>query len=301
MERVSVDNKSNLRGQFFGFLSCLMWGLAFLYNKILIKHFDFISINFYRYVVGTVALVIIVKLMRINEKIKKKDIMKIVSTGVLGMALYNVFTTLSLKYLPTTICGVFNGAIPILTVFIEYAIIQKKKMPRRLVFIACVSFLGIALVVLGSNSGSIGSDYKGYLFLILSIFSWIYYTFASKDILDRYNTLIVLKYQIICAMILFVIPMAFKGNSVIAEMVLFSKVEIVGSLIGLGVFCSAFAYIFYAKGLLIIGQSQMSFYTNLMPVISIIGGLLVLGETTSIIQMSGVVIVVMSVFFKGGS
>lgn len=301
MERISVDKKSNLKGQLYGFLSCLMWGLAFLYNKILINYFDFISINFYRYVVGTVTLVFIVKFMRIEGKIEGKDKIKVVSTGIMGMALYNVFTTLSLKYLPTTICGVFNGAIPILTVFIEYVIIQKKKMPKKLVLTACISFIGISLVVLGSNSQSVESDYKGYLFLTMSIIAWIYYAFASRDIFDRYSTLTVLKDQIVWAMLLFIIPMLYKGDSVINEMVLFKNLEILVSVIGLGVFCSAFAYIFYAKGLIATSQSQMSFYTNLIPVISVIGGLLILGETSSIIQMSGVVIVVVSVFLKGES
>ncbi|HHY64716.1 MAG TPA: DMT family transporter, partial [Clostridiaceae bacterium] len=64
------------------------------------------------------------------------------------------------------------------------------------------------------------------------------------------------------------------------------------NLLFLGVFCSALAYVFYLGGIKILGPVLPSSLLNLIPVVTIIAGVVFLNETLSVYQAAGSILII---------
>jgi drug/metabolite transporter (DMT)-like permease len=71
------------------------------------------------------------------------------------------------------------------------------------------------------------------------------------------------------------------------------------NLLYLSLFCSALAYYLYNLAVKGLGATVSSMFLNLIPVVSIIGGVLVLGERISLLQIGGMLLIMTSLFFVG--
>lgn len=301
MEKTLSISKENIMGQLAGIGSCLLWGLAFVYSKVLVRYFDAITINFVRYMISSLFIFFIIKMTGVQIRLNKKVMTKAAMSGILGMAIYNLFTTLALKTVSASMVSIFNGAIPIFTLLIDTIFVSKRGISKKLVFAAALSFVGILIVVLGDGNDALGNgSIMGYVFLSLSLASWLCYTFVGKSIMENNNRLLVLQYQVLGSCLIF-LPMSLftlhSSNLVIGN---FLNQEVIISFIVLGVFCSAVGFIFYSKALVTIGHSMSALYMNLIPVVSVIASWFVLGEALTIYKLVGVVVVVISLIIGGG-
>jgi drug/metabolite transporter (DMT)-like permease len=74
--------------------------------------------------------------------------------------------------------------------------------------------------------------------------------------------------------------------------------QLIFGLLYLGIFPSVLALIFWNKGVAEIGPSRASIFLNLLPVFTIIGAVLFLGETVSMFQLIGGIVVVVGVYLS---
>lgn len=300
MEKVLSTSKENIIGQLAGISSCLLWGLAFVYSKVLVRYFDAITINFVRYMISSIFIFLIIKVTGVQIRLNKKIIKKAALSGILGMAVYNLFTTLALKSVSASMVSIFNGAIPIFTLLIDTVFVSKKGISKKLALAAVLSFLGILIVVLGNGNEGLGKgSIIGYIFLSLSLASWLCYTFVGKSIMENNNRLVILQYQVLSSCLIFLPIGLFTVKSANVDFRIFLNTQVIISFIVLGVFCSAVGFIFYSKALVTIGHSMSALYMNLMPVVSVVASWFVLGESLTLNKIIGVVIVVASLIIGG--
>ena len=121
--------------------------------------------------------------------------------------------------------------------------------------------------------------------------SWVIYIISSKRISDSFSGIALTTYQTLLGT-LFLLPLALLERD---SWIPISPVAWL-NILYLAVFCSAISYFLYIYSLSYLDSVIVSSYTNLIPVVSTLGGIFFLGEKITLQQILGGLIVIAGVF-----
>lgn len=286
-------DRNHFKGHLAALLACIVWGLTFVHTRVLIGIFSATSIIFMRYFIASTLLFSLIIVKGLYRRPKARDVLMMLITGGLGMFGYNILLTYSLYTITPSLSSVFNGIIPLFTVLVDYLFMRRKPLPLRLLIAGLCSFLGIFLVAQGDGLSLAGNAWIGISLMMLATCFWIVYTFKSEALFRDYHQLEVLAFQTLSACLI-TLPFVVREG---VELSYFSDPSILVHVLSLGLLCSMGAFVLFAKGLMIIGQSKASLYLNIVPITSVIGAFLVLGDPITLAKVSGIVVVITALRF----
>jgi drug/metabolite transporter (DMT)-like permease len=179
------------------------------------------------------------------------------------------------------------AAIPIFTLTIE-SIRHKQKLALLTLAMILVSIGGVYLFLFVDGLPDFSSDtFLGNLLVFGAMMSWIAYTYVSKRLSTRYNSLKITTIQTFCSIPLFV---PFLLHEVPAWRMP-SSLSLL-NLAFLGILCSAAAYVAFLYGLQKLGPVIPSAFLNLMPVVTIVTGMVLLAEIPTLTQIIGATLII---------
>ncbi len=120
--------------------------------------------------------------------------------------------------------------------------------------------------------------------------SWVAYNMVGRNLHRRFSDFAVTAYQVLFGAV-FLAPLAFfeRGSWVpLAPIVILC-------ILYLALFCSAASYFLYIYALARIGPVGIAPFINLIPVVGVLGGVLILGERVSPLQIVGGVVAIVGV------
>lgn len=272
-------------------VTVFVWGISFINIRVAMGVMGAMTLGALRFFMATIMLYAIMKFKKIDLRMKKKDLPLFLISAGIGITVYFYFENNGVKYTSASIASIIIGAIPVFSVIAE-AIIYKKKLSRVLIASVLLSVIGVGLIV-GIDISDIenGGSMLGYLMMFGAVFSWIIYSIANKPLFERYDQAPITFYQSLIGLIFFLPFVPFEQNHWAAF-----NLEIFLHVFFLAAFASALGFYLYLKGLDYLGISESSVYINLIPVVTVIISYFWLGETLTLLQMVGGVIVIASVY-----
>jgi drug/metabolite transporter (DMT)-like permease len=203
-----------------------------------------------------------------------------------------VFENQGLTMTSASNASMLVAAIPVFALVAE-SIAKKTRLELASLICIIASILGVYFVIFEGGVPDLSSDsFLGSLLVLGAMISWIFYTFISKKLGEKYSSLKMTTIQTILSIPLF-IPF-IVGES--GQWKIPSNISLL-NLLFLGVFCSALSYVFYLFGIKTLGPVLPSALLNLIPVVTIFTGTIFLSETLSIYQISGAVLIIGSLSF----
>lgn len=264
-----------------------VWGISFVSTKIILNDLPPVSIAFFRQFVALVPLLIMMTYKKESFKLQKGEVFLFILATLFGIVLYFFFENRGLTMTTASNASMLVAAIPIFALIVE-SIAQRKPLELPALFCIIASVLGVYFVIFEDGLPDFSSKtFLGNLLVVGAMISWIIYTFLSKSLGEKYNSLKLTTLQTLFSIPLF-IPFvlgevnAWKIPSLLS----------LGHLTFLGVFCSALAYVFYLFGLKALGPVLPSALLNLIPVVTILVGTLFLDEKMSPLQILGAALIV---------
>ncbi|WP_227935286.1 DMT family transporter [Alkalihalobacillus deserti] len=231
-----------------------------------------------------------------NRSLWIKEWKPLVSLSLSGIVLFNFFLYASLQYTSSTNVAVIEASTPIFAIILGMVFLQER--------LNIVQYVGIFLSLVGAlwviTKGSLEviSQFQfniGDILVLIAVFVWAIYSLLIKQHNHKYPLYGSLAVMLFIALII-LFPFAVyewrKGFDY-----LFDPKLIVG-LLYLGIFPSVIALIFWNKGVAAIGPARASIFLNLIPFFTIIGAVLFLGETVTIIQLLGGIVVIAGVYLS---
>ncbi|WP_079529554.1 DMT family transporter [Halobacillus hunanensis] len=211
-----------------------------------------------------------------------------------GITFFNTFIYGALQFTTATNVSVLESVIPVVTVIIS-AFMLKEKLSFIQWSGIMLSLLGAVWVVmdgrlfqLTSMAWNIGDG-----LMIGSIVSWAVYSVYVKQYMHLFPSFAaILLMTGISVVLLFPVVLiewwvtgvpSFNGSS-----------HVLG-LLYLGIFPSFIALILYNRAVDALGPSKASVFLNFLPVVTMVGAYFWLGETITVMQMIGAVIVISGV------
>ncbi|TKH08710.1 DMT family transporter [Peribacillus simplex] len=272
------------------FLLSLLWGSTFYFTKLLLPDFHPVSIVFYRCLFGMMAL-----LPFFLWKKSKKDFQRVPALlliTLISAGIPWVFMSLSLRGLDTTISGVLNASGPIFGIVLS-VLIFRTPVTRQELWSVLVGFGGICTTLIAGMNGSDPFHFGPAGLLLVAVCFYSMSAVLSANNL-KHCSLITLSFMTMLAgtiysgiFMMFVEPKSFQHFNDLKPFLLF---------IVLGMVISGFGNVLYYYLVKSGGALFALLVTYLMPIMTILLGVLFLEEKVNGGILSGLLFVFTSVY-----
>ncbi|WP_416150459.1 DMT family transporter [Salipaludibacillus sp. HK11] len=211
-----------------------------------------------------------------------------------GVTFFNTFIYGSLQFTTSSNVAVLETVIPALTVVLS-AILLKERLIKIQWFGVCLSLIGALWVVMDGKIFNLASMIwnPGDFIMIGAIISWSIYSIMVKKYMHLFPSFAALLVMTGISIIV-LLPIVAVEWLLVGVPTLFEPNLMVG-LLYLGVFPSFIALMFFNRAVSVLGASKSSIFLNFLPVFTIIGAYLWLGEQITSMQITGAVIVIAGV------
>ncbi len=271
----------------------VIWALNFSVIKVTLEEIDPFSFNALRYVFAALILITVTKWRGFNIFVKKEHLLPLIGVGIVGNLVYQVVFIVGVNLTNAANSAVILGTIPVWIALFAHIFTDEKLNFNKLIGMLS-AFLGVGLIIFGREGGFSfnSSNALGDLIVLGSAIAWATYTILSKKYLKLYNSS---QYSAFISLVGVVGLLIVGAPSLIKTD--FSSISMAGygGILYSGILSVGLAYLIWNRGVHLIGAIKTAAYQNLVPVLGLIFGIVLLGETLSLIQYVGCFFVIFGI------
>ncbi len=275
-------------------LAAMFYAGNLIVGKPVTQEIPPIMLSFFRYLIAAIVILPIgYREWKNNKELWKKEWKAILALSITGLVLFNIFVYLALNYTTSINAGIVEASTPIFTLILTFLLFGER-FSRKQMLGVFISLFGVFFVITKGSLEVITSLQfnSGDLIMLLAMITWSFYSIFIKQHTWKFPTYGALLVMVVVAIIIFIPLMTIEMNQ-------FSTInwswKVIAGLIYLGVFPSLVALIAYNKGIEAIGPSRASVFLNLIPVFTMLGAVIFLGEQLTWIQLIGSFFVIFGV------
>jgi len=283
-------NGSIALGHLLVFITILIWSVAFVGNKVLLFYITPIEVMLYRFALAYVVLLLIYPKIKTFNSIKDEAYFFLI--GFLGIFLYFLLENFALKYTQATNVGLYMGAIPLFTAIIAHFMLKDEKLNANIIIGFTLSMIGMALILLDGKGFNL--RLKGDILAILAAATFALYSTILKLAPKGYHFIVITRKSFFYAVVLMLLYHFISHKPLHLQALLLPKVY--GNVIFLGLFASSLAFLFYKKGVEIIGSVKSTNYIYLVPLLTAITGIIVLNEKLTFKMIIGGTLILLGLY-----
>ena len=263
-----------------------IWGGTFVAGKIVVATLTPLMGSFARYVVACSALLVAAFVLEGGlPKLTPRQWLATFVLGLFGVFCYNLFFMGALARLPASRAALIIALNPAITIAISAVVLKERLSARRWSGVA-VALLGVAIVVSKGEFASFSSAGVGLgeLFMFAAVSSWALYTLIGRKVLGGLTPLAATNYAALWGTLMLGAVAAPAFDTLHPSQF---DWRMVASLLYLGVFGTALAFVWYYMSVKKVGASTTSIFNNLVPVFGVAISVLVLGEPLLVSMLVG--------------
>jgi len=270
-----------------------IWGFNFAIVKAIYADFHPLAFNALRFAVATAAMVMLLRLRGDSFQVDPADRMGIFGLALLANTMYQFLFVIGLASTKAGNAGLLMALTPIFAYLIGVFGKREQFSPSVLAGIV-VSLTGVAVIILsGSSEVSFGETWKGDLLLMGAAFCWGWYSGASTRLLAKYGALRLTVLTMIPGTIMMV---PFSMPWMVRQSWTTISAKAWAGFAYSTFLAIVYSYFVWAYALSRIGVARTAVFSNLTPIVALLGAWLLLGEVPTKIQMLGVLCVLSGVF-----
>ncbi|MEQ8390760.1 MAG: DMT family transporter [Thalassospira sp.] len=277
----------------FGLLA-LVWGLTFLFNKTSSTLISPEQVVVVRVVIGFMPVFAVAMIRRKLRWAHLRHIHHFVVMSLLAASVYYISFARGIALLPTSVAGMLSGAIPMFS-FVGAAIfLRSEPINRRSIGGLLFGFAGVMLIAQPWNTSVSVSDLAGIGYIAFgSACVGLSFVYARRFLSPLgISSLALCTYQLGLASIMM---LTFTDMTNVDAIFTDWKIA-TGLIVGLGLFGTGIAFICYYHVVEKLGAVKAASVTYIPPVIGLITGILILGETVTVLHVVAMTIILSGVF-----
>ncbi len=280
-------------------------GFSFIFLKIGLRYASAMDLMAHRFTAAIMSLLVIwlFGLIRIPRfSLKKAKPLLILS--IFYPLMFFTLQTFGMKYSTASEAGIIFAAVPVITLLAARIFLREKTTILQKTGIA-LSIAGILFIIYKAGVLPGDTSIKGVLLLLLSVFSVVVYYVLGKKTGVHFSAMEITVWMTVLAFLVFNV---WSVTSHLLDHTLgqffkpLAQPEFLWTVLYLGVLSSMLTAFLTNYALTQIPASQIAVFNNLSPVIAILGGVLILGETLFTYHIIGGLLVLagvaMTLFFK---
>jgi len=269
---------SKLRQSFTAYSGLLVlsviWGLAFVAIKQVVTELTPVNLALLRWLVASVPFLILLPIIgRPKAKFERGDVPRLLIVALANVAGYHI----SLYYAETTLSAGLSALLtsfgPIFIAILSYLLLGEKA-GRKVLIGLLLAIAGTAVLSTGSISVNDLSSYAGIIENLITALCYALFTVLAKPLVHKYGSA---STTIMAGLVGTAMMLPLLSQSFFVQVSALS-VQGWGSVLYLSLLSTVFGYLmFYAlvsRG----AVTRLSIQLYLIPVVSVIGGALLLNE-----------------------
>jgi drug/metabolite transporter (DMT)-like permease len=267
----------------------VIWGLSFLSTKVALSAVPPMTIAAARFIVAVVVILPIALIAREDLRLGPRDIPAMAASGLLGVTLYFLFENNGIALITASESSLVIATIPVLTLLVDRAVFKTSLKPRSYLG-AILSFVGVALIVAPSLKRP-SSSILGFAYMGGAAVCWVAYALITKPLSGKYGGLNITFWQSLFGLV-GCVPFALAESPAWKA----PSLAVALNVLYLGLICSAAGYLLYIAAMRKLGAGTTSVFLNLVPVVSVAGAFLLLGERLGGLTLAGGAVAVGGVY-----
>ncbi|MCM1488378.1 MAG: DMT family transporter [Firmicutes bacterium] len=288
-----MQNKKTA-GHLAALLTILIWGTTFISTKILLVDFQPVEILFSRFIMGFLAL--LAAYPRRLKGVNFKQELTFAAAGLCGICLYYLLENIALTFTLASNVGVIISVAPFFTALLVHLFIKSEERLQARFFIGfVVAMVGIALI--SFNGSKLELNPAGDLLAVIAALVWACYSILTRKISSFGYPVIPATRRTFFYGILFMIPALFLFGFQ-PDISRFSNGANLLNILYLGIGASALCFVTWNYAVKILGAVKTSIYIYIVPVITVVTSVLVLGENITVISIAGTALTIIGLFLS---
>jgi Permeases of the drug/metabolite transporter (DMT) superfamily len=264
-------------------VTSVIWGVNFTVVKYGTGVMDPLSYNGARVALAAVVFVWIAW-RRAGPRISRRDTLGLLALGVLGNGVYQLLFAVGVAHTRAGSAAIVLASAPVFIALLGRVLGIERIGVRGFVGVL-LSIAGIALVILGGSAEPTGgSTLYGNLIVLAGAVSWAVFTVLLEPYTHRVSLVDISAYTLVggaVPLLIFSLPamMATQWSSVQPLTWAAIAYSGIGSLV--------IAYLFWYRGVRMIGPTRTAIYSNLQPVIALLVSWMLISEVPTAWQGVG--------------
>jgi drug/metabolite transporter (DMT)-like permease len=270
----------------------IFWGLSFVATKIALETLPTFTLVFIRFSLATFFFF----LLMLNQGLPRfsgRDHARIFLMSLFEPGLYFIFETIGLQYTSAPKASLIIATIPVAVLIFAFLFIGERPAITSVLGIG-LSLIGIGILIVGDPqfSWALGGSLLGDLLILGAVITAALYMVCARQLGKDHSALEITALQMMYGALLYA-PAFFlempsvdwsgiSGRSLIA-------------LAYLTIFATCAAFLFYNYALSKLPAGKASVFINGIPVVTAIGAWVLLGESLTLLQIGGGIIVLTAV------
>lgn len=288
IELTDKDMNAKAKGYILGSIAAASYGMNPLFALPLYKAgMDPDSVLFFRYLFAIPLLGIMIKARGRSFKIQRKETFPLIIMGLL-VALSSLTLFLSYNYMAAGIASTLLFVYPIMVALIM-AMVFKEKLALQTIVCMLLALGGIGLLYKSEDGSTL--SLIGTLLVFASSLSYaIYIVGINQTSLKNVATLKVTFYVLLFGLSLFVARLLYSGVLNTPD-----QWYLWANLLALAVFPTAISFLCTTGAIQYIGSTPTAILGALEPVTAIFFGIAVFGESLTVRESFGLVMIIVAV------
>ena len=272
----------------------LVWGASFLFMKVALDGVSFYQVAWARLVFGGLTLGLVVLLTRQRLPRERVVYLHFLVIAVTNCVIPHLAFAWAEQYVSSGLASIYNAVTPITTALMVTLAFHVEKLNRGQILGIGIGIAGVIVIIAPWQHAAFTGDLAGQLACLLAAtcygfsFGYIRKFLSHRPIPGA--TFAFLNIGVAGAIMLLLTP-------VIAWQPVDLTPGIVASLLTLGILGTGIAYIWNINVLRAWGPTNASTVTYITPVVGVLLGVVVLGETFSANQPAGAALVLVGILF----
>ncbi len=271
------------------FGASLMWAIEPIFGKLSYSNSDFLHTSAIRaFFVALTALIYVFFTNKGNLKVDRAQFSTLVYIGIVGTIFADLIYFYAFTKIPVINAVLIGHMQPIFIVLIGFFILKEDKLTKY-------DYFGILLMVIAGllvttrtfeNLSMLKLGTFGDFLVLLATIAWATTAIAMRKYLKSMNAGVVAFYRFLIASLLFAIYLLYKSSVTISNLYQI----LVGIVVGIGT-------ILYYESLKRLKAAQVGALEMSTPFFAAILSFFVLGEATTTMQIFGIVLLFVGVYF----
>lgn len=287
-----TDQKDNTNKAIAAAISAnTIWGFSFMATSIALEYTSVAMLLSIRFTASFLLMLVVLLTGKVSIRLKGKPVGLFLLMGLCEPVIYFIAETYGIKYTTSSFSGLTLSLIPITTALLSAVFLREHLSAKKLMWIIC-SVAGVALISVNQTSeGTISA--RGVIYLLISMAAASFFSIISRSIAGDFTS-----FERTFIMMLMGCA-AFSGAAIISEgsgygrlfIEAVSNRSVLIAVIFLSVVCSVTAFFLLNYAMTYLEVSRAVVFTNITPVVSVLAGVVLLGEPFSMIYLIGMILI----------
>ncbi|MBQ6438553.1 MAG: DMT family transporter [Mogibacterium sp.] len=277
-------------------LSNFIFGLSFMFSRIALEHTSSSIMLALRFGASVVIMLLLAATGVIKLNFKGKNLRSLFLLGLFQPIIYFIGEANGIRLTNSSFAGIMISLIPVVTA-IGSGIFLNEKVPGSAYGWILCSVAGVAVISL-SQAGGGAVQPAGILFLVLAVTAGAGFTLLSRSMADEFTAYERTFVMMVMGFVFFTASAVILEGRGFAPILLEAVTDkyVIFPVLYLSIASSVMAFAMLNYAVTYLDAARATVFTNLIPVISLLAGVLILGEPFSAAYLLGIILILAGVY-----